>query len=81
MSAKDAERQYLRALGRALRAEREAKGVSQETLALKVRIDRTYISGIERGVRSPSVQVLLRIAWGLGAKPSELFAAAEATKS
>ncbi len=32
--------------------QREAKGLSQDQLAEKAELDRTYISGIERGVRN-----------------------------
>ena len=78
MPGVDAETAYLRALGRALRDARIAKDVSQEALALKIQLDRTYVSGIERGLRNPSVRVLLRIACGLDLHPSALLAAAEA---
>lgn len=51
--------------GALLRKRRTTKGLSQEDLALTVGLDRTYISGIERGVRNPTLTVLYQIAQGL----------------
>ncbi len=45
-----------------LREVREAKGVSQEMLALEAEVDRTYVSQVERGVCNPSLRVLHQIA-------------------
>jgi transcriptional regulator with XRE-family HTH domain len=45
-----------------LREVREAKGWSQEMLALEAEVDRTYISQVERGVCNPSLRVLHQIA-------------------
>ncbi len=53
-------------VGRNLRRYRLAKGVSQEELAHLCELDRTYVSGIERGVRNPTVVVLERLAGVLG---------------
>ena len=50
------------ALGRAVHRHRIAAGISQEDLADQVSLDRTYISGIERGLRNPTFLVLLRLA-------------------
>jgi transcriptional regulator with XRE-family HTH domain len=41
---------------------RQAKGLSQEMLALEAEVDRTYVSQIERGVCNPSLRVLHQIA-------------------
>jgi transcriptional regulator with XRE-family HTH domain len=49
-------------VGRNLRRRRLAKGISQEELAHLCELDRTYVSGIERGVRNPTVTVLERLA-------------------
>ncbi len=46
---------------------------SQEDLALESGLHRTYISGIERGVRNPTVLVLARIADTLGVEPAQLL--------
>lgn len=60
---------------RRLRAERE---MTQEDFATDTGIDRGYISGVERGVRNPSVLVLERIATALGVDVAELFDEAKA---
>jgi transcriptional regulator with XRE-family HTH domain len=52
---------------------REAKGLSQEELAFEADMHRTYVSGIERGRRNPTVTVVERLADALGAKTSELL--------
>jgi transcriptional regulator with XRE-family HTH domain len=60
-------------VGRRIRALREAKGISQEVLAERSGLHRTYIGGVERGLRNPSLKSLSRIAKGLGAAVIELF--------
>jgi transcriptional regulator with XRE-family HTH domain len=62
------------AFGRTIRAIRDRRGLSQESLALQCGLDRTYISGIERGTRNPSLTNILRIAAALDVPPAELFA-------
>jgi transcriptional regulator with XRE-family HTH domain len=52
---------------------REAKGLSQEELAFDAEMHRTYVSGIERGKRNPTVTVVERLADALGANASELL--------
>jgi len=54
------------------RARRKA-GLTQEQLALEAKIDLTYVGGIERGKRNPSVIVLARIAEALNIEPLELL--------
>jgi transcriptional regulator with XRE-family HTH domain len=63
----------LTALGKRLRQFREEQFLTQENLAERAELDPTYISGIERGVRNPSVISLARAAKGLGISLSELF--------
>ncbi len=65
------------ALGRVIRELRESQGISQEELADRCGLHRTYMGGIERGERNPSYQNILRVAAGLGVKGSELLARAE----
>lgn len=55
---------------RRLRVERK---LTQEQLAHDAEIDLTYLGGIERGRRNPSVDVLGRIAAALGCNPGELL--------
>ena len=51
-----------------VRALRKEKGLSQEDLALACDLDRTYISGIERGERNVSLVNIQRIADALGCR-------------
>jgi transcriptional regulator with XRE-family HTH domain len=51
---------------------RAARGLSQEALADLAGLHRTYISGVERGVRNPTITVLEKIARALGASVGEL---------
>jgi len=60
-------------LARNLRLARQRAGVSQETLAEMAGIDRTYVSGIERGVRNPTISVLTQFADALGTTASALL--------
>jgi transcriptional regulator with XRE-family HTH domain len=60
--------------GQAIRAIRDRRGVSQESLALQCGLDRTYVSGIERGTRNPSLTNILKLAVALDVSPAELFA-------
>jgi transcriptional regulator with XRE-family HTH domain len=53
-------------LGARLRKLREAQGWSQEELADRAGLHRTYISSVERGVRNPTITVLAKIAAALG---------------
>jgi transcriptional regulator with XRE-family HTH domain len=59
--------------GRRVRALRTARGQSQETFAEACGIDRTYISGIERGKRNVGLKNIAVIAQALGITLSELF--------
>ena len=66
-----------RVVGLNLKRLRDAMDVSQEEMADKAGIHRTYISGVERGVRNPTVTVLAKIAKAAGAAPEELLRAVE----
>jgi transcriptional regulator with XRE-family HTH domain len=61
-------------VGRNLRRQRLSAGLSQEALADASGLDRTYVSGVERGIRNPTVRVLQVIASALGVKPADLLA-------
>ena len=60
-------------VGRNVRQARKAVGLSQEALADAAGIDRTYVSGVERGVRNPTVTILDRLAKALGVTPADLL--------
>lgn len=60
-------------VGGNVRRLRKDKGLTQEQLAFEARLDLTYIGGIERGRRNPSVLVLARVADALGAELTELI--------
>ena len=71
------ERERLKAFGGALRAARNKMGLSQERFALQVGLDRTYVGGIERGERNPSLRNIWKLAEALGVSPSDLLIEAE----
>ena len=60
-------------VGLNLRKFRLDRGLSQEALAFDCGLHRTYISGVERGVRNPTVLVLERIAMALKVPSSRLL--------
>lgn len=64
-------------VGNNLKRLRKAKGFSQEGLAFECGLHRTYISGVERGIRNPTVTVLERIAKALGVGAWEFFSEGE----
>jgi transcriptional regulator with XRE-family HTH domain len=61
-----------KAFGQALRTIRQSRKISQERLALDAGLDRTYVSLIERGVRSPTIRTLVKLAEVLNVKPAEI---------
>jgi transcriptional regulator with XRE-family HTH domain len=63
----------LEGLGNSVRARRLALGISQEELGQRIQLDRTYVSGVERGVRNPSFIALLKLAKGLNVSLSILL--------
>ena len=60
-------------VGDALRQMRQRVGLSQEDFALRAGLDRTYVSGIERGVRNPTVASLQKLAEALGVTLDRIF--------
>ena len=64
---------WRRTVGLNVRRLRNARGLTQETLAGAAEIDVTYLRGIEAGRRNPSLMVMGRIADALDAHPTDLF--------
>jgi transcriptional regulator with XRE-family HTH domain len=68
------------ALGRAVRAIREERGISQVQLAEATGLEQSWISHVERGARNPSWQNVVRLAEGLGVSVAALAARADASQ-
>lgn len=64
-------------LGDVLKAARHDAGLTQETLAARAKISREYVSKLERGQQSPTVDTLFRLAAILGIKASVLLSRVE----
>ena len=64
--------QHRRLLGEAIRAKRKEASITQEKLAEKANLSTVFISRIERGRESPSVDSLLKIAQALGVRVRDL---------
>ena len=58
------------AFGQSVRALRLKKGLSQRKLAERSGLDVTYVSGVERGLRNPSLKSIERLSVGLGCSMS-----------
>lgn len=65
--------EILKRFGQNLREYRQQAGLSQEKLAAKAGIDRTYVGGAERGERNVALINIVRLAEALGIQPSQLF--------
>lgn len=61
-------------VGLNLRDRRREAGFSQEGLAFECGLHRTYVSGVERGIRNPTVAVLQKLAEPLGLDAVDLLA-------
>jgi transcriptional regulator with XRE-family HTH domain len=59
--------------GKNVRRLRELKGWSQDKLSEESGLHRTYLSGIERGVRNPTIEIVNEIALALKVKLEQLF--------
>ncbi len=68
-------------LGQAIRRRREVAGFSQEGFAERAQVHRTYVSQLERGLKSPSVRVLMKMADALGCEAWELLREASGNQS
>lgn len=60
-------------VGKRVRVLRDTKGISQEALAFRCKLHRTYISDIERGLRNVSIKNIEKIAKALGVNINELL--------
>lgn len=60
-------------VGKNVRWLRQKAGLTQEQLAFEAGIDLTYVGGIERGRRNPSLLVMVRIAEALKVEPTALL--------
>jgi transcriptional regulator with XRE-family HTH domain len=63
-----------------LRESRQAKAFSQEELAAAAGLDRSFISMVERGIQSPNIVVLLKLAEVLDVSAAEWIAKVEAAR-
>lgn len=73
--------ELLETFGRSLREKRKRQGLSQEELAARASLDRSYVGGIERGERNVSLENLAKLARGLDISLSELFSGIEGSSS
>lgn len=64
---------FLVRFGETVRASREAQNISQEKLAARCELHRTYVAGVERGIRNPSLNSIKKLADGLGLPLAVLF--------
>lgn len=71
---------YRKVVGKNVRHLREELDFSQEELGFRAGLDRTYVSGVERGVRNPTIAVLARLASALGVRPDELLSPTAVTR-
>ena len=68
-------------LGDELRNARQSAAMTQEQLSFAAGVDRTYISELENGRKSPTVEVLFRLCKAMNVKASTLIARVERTSS
>ncbi len=69
---------YTQLLGLVIAERRRAAGITQELSASRCKLHSTYISQIERGLKTPTVRTLVLIAEVLDTTPSPLLHATEA---
>ncbi len=77
MRKRDQTPSLLHAFGLAVRQCRTALSLSQEDLSFRSKLDRTYVSGIERGVRNPTLKTMARLATALDTTVDRLTATAQ----
>ena len=64
---------FLSAFGNHVRSLRKKAGLSQEEIADRAKIHVTYLSGVERGLRNPSIRNVRQLAQALGVSTKEMF--------
>jgi transcriptional regulator with XRE-family HTH domain len=69
--------EYSAALAKEIRRRRLAAGLSQNKLAALAGVSRTMLTHVEREMRLPTVEMLFRIAAGLGTTPAVVLATVE----
>lgn len=67
------DKEYLEQFAKRVRILREEQGISQEKLAARAGLHRTYIGMVERLERNPSLICIHKIAKGLGINVKDLF--------
>ncbi|MGP1544677.1 MAG: helix-turn-helix domain-containing protein [Candidatus Fimenecus sp.] len=67
------DKEKLTIFGKNLKLLRTQQNISQEEFADKTKLDRTYISGLERGKRNPSFLTLIKLAQTLNIPVEKLF--------
>lgn len=70
-----------RAAGRRIKVVRQRSGLTQDQLAEKVDLSPKYISGIERGVENPTMDILIRLSKVLGVELYDFFLFGESEES
>ena len=65
------------ALGEELRRARDEAGLSQDEVAARAKIDRSYLSQLENDKKSPTLDLLMRVCEAIGIKASTLVARVE----
>lgn len=60
-------------VGKTIRQYRESKGLSQEVLSGFANVDRSHLSKIELGLRSPTITILYKLADALEVKASDIL--------
>jgi len=73
MGAKNKNNEICQKFGQAVSSRRHALGLSQEELANRTGLHRTYIADIERGERNIGLRNIIRLAEGLRVSPAQLF--------
>jgi transcriptional regulator with XRE-family HTH domain len=65
------------AFGKEVARLRKLLGISQEELAFRAEVHRTYISQLERGLKSPTLSVILKLSHAMNASAGKLVAVVE----